>query len=65
MKDWSLPTPIMDANNDYNWDIGIAVSFGHLIPKRIIKSFRYGMLNMHPSLLPQFSLVYFYVFRFI
>lgn len=33
-------------------DLIIAVSFGLLIPARIIKSNRYGGLNVHPSLLP-------------
>ncbi|KAF7403041.1 hypothetical protein HZH66_005308 [Vespula vulgaris] len=33
--------------------IGIVVSFGHLIPKKIINSFPLGMLNVHGSLLPK------------
>ncbi|KAB0790244.1 hypothetical protein PPYR_15420 [Photinus pyralis] len=36
-----------------NFDIGIVVSFGHLIPANIIKSFNLGMLNVHASLLPR------------
>lgn len=33
--------------------IGVVVSFGHLIPSSIIKSFPLGMLNVHASLLPK------------
>lgn len=35
------------------YDLGVVVSFGHLIPKRIIKSFPNGMINVHASLLPR------------
>ncbi|XP_026467421.1 methionyl-tRNA formyltransferase, mitochondrial-like [Ctenocephalides felis] len=35
------------------FDLGIVVSFGHLIPKHIINYFPYGMLNVHASLLPR------------
>ena len=59
MKNWDIPKSSSintnNINSQYEWDIGIVVSFGHLIPKKIINSFRFGMLNMHPSLLPQFS----------
>lgn len=47
----------------YNWplksvdsghfDVGVVVSFGHLIPGRIINMFPYGILNVHPSILPR------------
>lgn len=42
---WSPPKHI-------RWDLIIAVSFGLLIPSRILKSTTYGGLNVHPSLLP-------------
>ncbi|XP_074662321.1 methionyl-tRNA formyltransferase, mitochondrial-like [Tubulanus polymorphus] len=35
------------------YDIGVVVSFGHLIPERIITAFKYGVVNVHPSLLPR------------
>ncbi|XP_017780867.1 PREDICTED: methionyl-tRNA formyltransferase, mitochondrial isoform X2 [Nicrophorus vespilloides] len=35
------------------FDIGLIVSFGHLIPKDVINSFPMGMLNVHASLLPR------------
>lgn len=45
--DW----PIQAIPNKY--DVGVLVSFGHLIPDDIIHMFPYGILNMHPSLLPR------------
>jgi len=35
-------------------DMGICASFGMIIPKSIINKFKYGILNVHPSLLPAF-----------
>ena len=31
----------------------IAVSFGLLIPRRLIEAAKYGGLNVHPSMLPE------------
>jgi methionyl-tRNA formyltransferase len=41
---------------DYSqpFDVGVVASFGYFIPPRVIASFRYGMINMHPSLLPEY-----------
>ncbi|XP_078576819.1 methionyl-tRNA formyltransferase, mitochondrial-like [Branchiostoma floridae x Branchiostoma japonicum] len=35
------------------FDVGVVASFGFLIPKRIIRLFPHGILNIHPSLLPR------------
>ena len=35
------------------FDVGLVVSFGHLIPLEIINRCRYGVLNVHGSLLPR------------
>jgi methionyl-tRNA formyltransferase len=35
-------------------DLGIIASYGELLPGRIANYFRYGILVVHPSLLPQF-----------
>ncbi|XP_075145298.1 methionyl-tRNA formyltransferase, mitochondrial isoform X2 [Haematobia irritans] len=35
------------------YDLGVVVSFGHLIPTNIINSFPLGMINVHASLLPR------------
>ncbi|XP_044756525.1 methionyl-tRNA formyltransferase, mitochondrial [Coccinella septempunctata] len=35
------------------FDTGLVVSFGHLIPRNVIERFPLGMINVHASLLPQ------------
>ncbi|XP_073820420.1 methionyl-tRNA formyltransferase, mitochondrial [Musca autumnalis] len=35
------------------FDLGVVVSFGHLIPTHIIEAFPLGMINLHASLLPR------------
>ncbi|EKE05047.1 MAG: Methionyl-tRNA formyltransferase [uncultured bacterium] len=35
-------------------DMGVCASFGMIIPKIILDHFKYGILNIHPSLLPMF-----------
>jgi len=35
-------------------DMGVCASFGMIIPKVIINNFKFGILNIHPSLLPEF-----------
>uniref|UniRef100_A0A182QKK2 Methionyl-tRNA formyltransferase, mitochondrial n=1 Tax=Anopheles farauti TaxID=69004 RepID=A0A182QKK2_9DIPT len=35
------------------FNLGVVVSFGHLIPESLINSFDRGMLNVHASLLPK------------
>ncbi|XP_017477467.1 PREDICTED: methionyl-tRNA formyltransferase, mitochondrial isoform X2 [Rhagoletis zephyria] len=35
------------------YDLGVVVSFGHLIPEKIIRAFPNGMINVHASLLPR------------
>jgi methionyl-tRNA formyltransferase len=35
-----------------NFNLGLVVSFGHLLPRKLIESFGLGMLNIHASLLP-------------
>lgn len=36
------------------YDLGVVVSFGRMIPKKVIESFPLGMLNVHGSLLPAY-----------
>ncbi|PQE30507.1 hypothetical protein CJF32_00010244 [Rutstroemia sp. NJR-2017a WRK4] len=40
--------------NGSSINLVVAVSFGLFVPPRILKSAKYGGLNVHPSLLPQF-----------
>ncbi|XP_077993985.1 methionyl-tRNA formyltransferase, mitochondrial-like, partial [Glandiceps talaboti] len=42
-----------DINSSIDYDVGVVVSFGHLLPPEIINRFPYGILNVHPSLLPR------------
>ncbi|XP_050397084.1 methionyl-tRNA formyltransferase, mitochondrial isoform X2 [Patella vulgata] len=35
------------------YDVGVLASFGRLIPASVINNFPYGILNVHPSLLPR------------
>lgn len=48
-RGWSLPTAT-DGSSYIN--MIIAVSFGLLVPPRILGSCQYGGLNVHPSMLP-------------
>ena len=34
-------------------DLGVLAAFGEIIPKNVVSLFRYGILNIHPSLLPK------------
>lgn len=36
-------------------NIVIAVSFGLLVPPRILSGAKYGGLNVHPSMLPEYG----------
>ncbi len=35
-------------------DLGILAAYGEIIPQKVIDSFKYGIINIHPSLLPEF-----------
>ncbi len=35
-------------------DVGIVASYGKIIPKNILKVFPFGLINVHPSLLPKY-----------
>lgn len=43
-----------DFNNLPEADMGICASFGMIIPKEVLNHFKYGILNIHPSLLPKY-----------
>ncbi|KAJ1940106.1 Methionyl-tRNA formyltransferase, partial [Linderina pennispora] len=49
---WQVPSAGLKETDRY--DIGVVSSFGMFIPRRIIESFRLGMINIHPSLLPEY-----------
>jgi len=45
---------IYDFNKVPNADLGILAAYGEIIPEYVIKLFKYGILNIHPSLLPKY-----------
>jgi methionyl-tRNA formyltransferase len=52
-----LPTHLIDIKDDIkklNVDFGVLVAYGRIIPKEIIDIFPHGIINIHPSLLPQY-----------
>ncbi|KAJ2359105.1 Methionyl-tRNA formyltransferase [Coemansia sp. RSA 2618] len=56
LQDWQVPAVDPDAGfgDGVRFDIGVVASFGMFLPRRIIDSFPLGMVNVHPSLLPQY-----------
>ncbi|XP_045465920.1 methionyl-tRNA formyltransferase, mitochondrial [Harmonia axyridis] len=49
LRIWKWPPEL----NRMEFDAGLVVSFGHLIPKQLIENFPLGMINVHASLLPR------------
>lgn len=35
-------------------ELGVCAAYGKIIPKNVIEKFKYGILNIHPSLLPKY-----------
>lgn len=48
------PSEIIDQLTEMKPDIGVLVAYGKIIPQSIIDIFPHGILNLHPSLLPQY-----------
>ncbi|MBI3335304.1 MAG: methionyl-tRNA formyltransferase, partial [Candidatus Portnoybacteria bacterium] len=53
------PEVVIGKDTQYNilntkYLIGITAAYGAIIPQEVIKKFRYGILNIHPSLLPKY-----------
>ena len=62
----SLKLPVHERGSFEGWEglwdhalhpvnLIIAVSFGLLIPREVLRSAAYGGLNLHPSLLPEYA----------
>ena len=52
----ATPTKLAEIAEDlasYQADVGVLVAFGKLVPQSIIDLFPAGIINIHPSLLPQ------------
>lgn len=43
----------LDIDSLAVYNVGVLVSFGRLVPKKVISKFPLGILNVHPSLLPR------------
>lgn len=52
---WNPPRYDQDGDPDSAINLVIAVSFGLLVPPRVLRGAAYGGLNVHPSLLPRFK----------
>lgn len=48
------PTDIIDDLRRYNADAAILAAYGRIVPQSIIDLFPFGIINIHPSLLPKY-----------
>ena len=48
------PLDIYDELASYNADAGILVAYGRIVPQKLIDLFPFGIINIHPSLLPKY-----------
>lgn len=48
------PKEIIDQLASLHADAGVLVAYGRIIPQSVIDLFPYGILNIHPSLLPRY-----------
>lgn len=46
------PLDIQEQLSAYHADVGVLVAYGKIVPESIIKLFPHGIINIHPSLLP-------------
>lgn len=57
VDDWSYSYKIpafFDPNQIPEPDLGVVAAYGKIIPQSVIDKFKYGILNIHPSLLPKY-----------
>lgn len=47
------PVEIIEKLKNYNASLGVLVAYGKIVPQSIIDIFPQGIVNIHPSLLPQ------------
>jgi len=48
------PMDIYDQLAAYQADAGVLVAYGRIVPQRLIDLFPFGIINIHPSLLPKY-----------
>lgn len=46
-------TPLDSINNTES-EVAVLAAFGKILPKSVLEHFKYGILNIHPSLLPKY-----------
>jgi methionyl-tRNA formyltransferase len=44
---------VQEALKSFNADIIVVVAYGLILPKEVLQMFKYGCINIHPSLLPR------------
>ena len=49
------PLDLLNESDDKEpFDVGLVASFGQLIDEDTVRKFKYGLFNVHPSLLPRY-----------
>lgn len=48
------PMDIYDELATYQADAGVLVAYGRIVPQKLIELFPFGIINIHPSLLPKY-----------
>ena len=48
------PLDIYDELVGFNADAGVLVAYGRIVPQKLIDLFPFGIINIHPSLLPKY-----------
>jgi methionyl-tRNA formyltransferase len=48
------PMDIYDELMNYHADAGVLVAYGRIVPQTLIDAFPFGIINIHPSLLPNY-----------
>jgi methionyl-tRNA formyltransferase len=48
------PLDIYDELAGYEADAGVLVAYGRIVPQKLIDLFPFGIINIHPSLLPKY-----------
>jgi len=57
IEEWAVKNKvkiIYDLENIPKADLGIVAAYGKIIPDKVIKNCKFGIINIHPSLLPKY-----------
>ncbi|KAI8051440.1 formyl transferase [Syncephalis plumigaleata] len=50
LRGWPVPV----ASDGKPFDLAVVVSFGYFLPATLLQTFKWGGINVHPSLLPKY-----------